>query len=167
MPLPGKLLSILIEQLQATAGGASHLAAYCAAADDLEAAASSAGTSSGAADAPADARPQLHGVRCVCDGVLERTPGRARSRTVLTSQYPTLEARQLDILVDAVIAEGASTTVCDLCDAKLQPTAPVWTCGNGEKTILHPTTYDVCVGCFARYAIDARGDEELPTERRN
>ena len=28
---------------------------------------------------------------------------------------------------------------------------PVYTCNNGERTILHPTTYDVCAACFVRY----------------
>ena len=30
---------------------------------------------------------------------------------------------------------------------------PVYTCGNGERIILHPTTYDVCDACFVRYGV--------------
>ena len=43
------------------------------------------------------------------------------------------------------------------------------TCGNGERTILHPTTYDVCEACFVRYGVDGLGDDGpdgLPLERR-
>ena len=42
---------------------------------------------------------------------------------------------------------------------------PVYTCGNGERTILHPTTYDVCDACFVRYGVEGHGDEALATER--
>ena len=42
----------------------------------------------------------------------------------------------------------------------------VYTCDNGERTILHPTTYDVCEACFVRYAVSGLGDEGLAQERR-
>ena len=42
----------------------------------------------------------------------------------------------------------------------------MFTCDNGERTILHPTTYDVCLPCFVRYAIDGGGDEGLAAQRR-
>ena len=61
-------------------------------------------------------------------------------------------------------AQGATCVVCDLCDQSLQPGIPVYTCGNGERTILHPTTYDVCEACFVRYAIENHGVEALATE---
>lgn len=42
----------------------------------------------------------------------------------------------------------------------------VYTCDNGEKTILHPTTYDVCEACFVRYAVLGLSDDGLASERR-
>ena len=41
----------------------------------------------------------------------------------------------------------------------------MYTCTHGQQTILHPTTYDVCVRCFVAYAVDGQSDE-LPSERR-
>ena len=56
--------------------------------------------------------------------------------------------------------------MCDLCDEHLSHSVAVYTCDNGERTILHPTTYDVCEACFVRYAINGLGDEGLAQERR-
>ena len=75
---------------------------------------------------------------------------------------------QLERFLDALMVapvEASSCVVCDLCDKRLQPSAPVFTCGNGERTILHPTTYDVCEECFVHFAVEGRGDDLLATER--
>ena len=39
-------------------------------------------------------------------------------------------------------------------------------CGNGDGTILHPTTYDICDACYVRYCVEGQGDEGLAQERR-
>ena len=56
--------------------------------------------------------------------------------------------------------------VCDLCDDHLSITTPVFCCGNGDCTILHPTTYDICDACYVRYCVEGQGDEGLAQERR-
>ena len=61
----------------------------------------------------------------------------------------------------------AGCSQCDLCDDQLSPHAFVYTCDNGDHTILHPTTYDVCEECFVRYSVDGASDEGLAKERRN
>jgi len=40
---------------------------------------------------------------------------------------------------------------CNLCDQHAMGTGRVWTCKTGSHTVLHPTGFDVCDGCFARY----------------
>ena len=63
-------------------------------------------------------------------------------------------------------AQGHSSgIVCDLCDEQLPFNTPVFVCGNGDSTILHPTTYDVCEDCFVRYCIHGESDAALATER--
>lgn len=66
----------------------------------------------------------------------------------------------------ASLLAAASCVVCDLCDEHLSYSMAVYTCDNGERTILHPTTYDVCEACFVRYAVSGLGDEGLAQERR-
>ena len=70
------------------------------------------------------------------------------------------------MLPRCLVAAAASCVVCDLCDEHLSHSVAVYTCDNGERTILHPTTYDVCEACFVRYAINGLGDEGLAQERR-
>ena len=60
---------------------------------------------------------------------------------------------------------GTTCVVCDLCDRHLPPTLVCYTCGNGQRTILHPTTYDVCEPCWVRHCVDGLGDDGLATER--
>ena len=89
---------------------------------------------------PCDA--QISGKSPTCCGDLTLPMRRARSRRALPS-----------------------SVICDLCDTQLSPLQPVYTCANGDATILHPTTYDVCEVCFVRYAVEGLGDEALATER--
>ena len=144
----------LVERLLEAAGSAGRLAAHCVACDD-----------DGQAEGEAD--PAASGARCVCvcGGQLQRLGGRARLAQLISAHYPQLEEAQLARLVELQVAAGSSCVVCDLCDQTVPPTVPVYTCGNGDKTILHPTTYDVCEACFVRYAVEGVGDEALPTER--
>jgi hypothetical protein len=108
-------------------------------------------------------------LRCVCGGKLERVDGRTRCRQLFAGTYPMMIEEQMERFLDAFMALPAerapSCVVCDLCDKRLQPSSPVFTCGNGERTILHPTTYDVCEDCFVHFAVDGSGDELLATER--
>merc|ERR1719502_2313749 len=46
----------------------------------------------------------------------------------------------------------SSVCFCDLCGDSVRTANAVWTCKNGDCTILHATSYDVCDECFMRYA---------------
>ena len=75
--------------------------------------------------------------------------GRERCRRLFVSQLPQFGPEETELLLDIQMARPSFTAVvCDLCDAQLPSRAPVYTCGNGDHTVLHPTTYDVCEGCF-------------------
>jgi len=137
----------VISALEVAAGGAAQLAAYCTAADD---------------------RSSTSGLPCVCGGRLERLGGRERRRLFFQSLFqPPLSPEQMEQLLDAQQATGVSWAciVCDLCDKRIPAPESLYTCGNGERTILHPTTYDVCEACFVRYAVCGQNDC-LPTARR-
>jgi len=59
-------------------------------------------------------------------------------------------------LVDRLLRD--CPIMCDLCSESAVCTGAVWTCVNGERTVFHPTAYDVCEPCFFQYA----GIEGLP-----
>ena len=145
----------LVECLLQTAGGTKQCSAFCVAVDEQ----------AGGAD---DDESAKSGLRCVCGGRLLRTGGRERCKQLFRSErgFSEISAAQLEQVVDMQLASGGSIVICDLCDESLRPSDAVYTCDNGGHTILHPTTYDVCVTCFVRYAIDGLGDDGLATVRR-
>jgi len=164
----------LVGALTVAAGSTAQLAAHCAAADEEEKSADE----KSAEDAHTPTGPCIEtpaatvstsapaaGLRCVCGGQLLRLGGRSRCLQLFAAQLPQLPPEQLAHLVEAQLATGSTCVVCDLCDRSLPPGMPVYTCGNGERTILHPTTYDVCDACFVRYGVEGHGDEALATER--
>jgi hypothetical protein len=162
----------IIERMEAAARGKANLAAFCAATDEQRAGGAADAQAGGAADAQADAAGATPGSemrsRCVCGGRLERMEGRARTRCVLTTQFPQAEEHpeELERMLDVLQASGHSHLVCDLCDAEIPPRVAVFTCSNGGRTILHATAYDICEPCFVRYAVQGLGDEGLAGERR-
>jgi hypothetical protein len=104
-------------------------------------------------------------LRCVCGGNMKRLSGRARCRQLISGIGQQLEPQQLEFWLDQLMRAGSRMVVCDLCDEHLSPDAPVYTCGNEDSTILHPTTYDCCESCYVRYAVEGREDN-LATARR-
>ena len=156
----------LVERALETAGGAARISEYLATVVEAAAYPPSSSApdddgSGGGGEAP------LPSLRCVCKGRLVRVSGRDRAMELFKSQYGAqLDASQLEALLDAQAASGATFVICDLCDATLRTSEHVYTCGNGERTILHPTTYDVCGACFVRYAVHGLGDDGLAKERR-
>jgi hypothetical protein len=178
--------SDLVDRLVETAGTPGQLSAYLVATvrdltrlgvaaegEPSEAAAARGGEGEagpGPASVSVGAKPKGGGdtiVRCVCGGQLEQLSGRSRSRMLFSSHYPHLGPERLELLLDHVLRSGESSIVCDLCDDKVPPHAPVYTCNSCDRTILHPTTYDVCTLCFVRFAVEGQGDEGLAIERRN
>lgn len=54
-------------------------------------------------------------------------------------------------------SEGCNTGIlCDLCESAVSAESYVWTCRNGYNTVLHPTSYDVCMRCFEQYTSTKR-----------
>lgn len=150
--------SDLVDKLLESAGGAKQCSAFFVAADEQQE----------GGDDESDESKKSGWLRCVCQGRLLRTSGRERCKQLFQAQreFSQLTAQQLEQVVDLQLASGHSIVICDLCDTQLRPSDAVYTCDNGGRTILHPTTYDVCVTCFVRYAIDGLGDDGLATVRR-
>ena len=152
-----------VERMLIYAKGAPKLAAFIAATD-----ARSAGDET-AADSSGNNNNCRRHARCVCGGRLERLSGRDRCRSATQKLFATMAQQLPPALHDAFMEQlgtRVSMVVCDLCDTQLTPQSAVYSCGTGEKTILHPTTYDVCEDCFVLFAIEGRGDEVLATQRR-
>ena len=140
--------------------GMSMLAWLACTADD----ATSAGSGSTSGIGGESSAGRLH---CVCGGRLARLSGRERYRQLFSSQEPQLTSEHVEFLLDHLLQmpEPVSCVVCDLCDRQLSPSSPVFSCGNGERTIVHPTTYDVCENCFVHFCAERRGDEILAITR--
>ena len=97
-------------------------------------------------------------LRCVCGGNMKRLSGRARYRQLISGFGQQLEPQRLEFWLDQLMREGPSMVVCDLCDEKLPPNVPVYTCGNEDSTILHPTTYEgTTVASHATCGTPSRG----------
>jgi len=83
---------------------------------------------------------------CVCGSSLVRENGADRFRRQLG---PGLSEADF---ADRMAAMNESSVICDLCDSHvdLLGSAFVWTCENGDATILHATAYDICNDCFMK-----------------
>lgn len=89
---------------------------------------------------------------CVCGSRLMHVSYRERLVRYVVMRFPhqTASHPQLDDLVDRNLERGEPCYFCDLCgDSKAQ--GGVWTCENGNNTVLHANAYDVCENCFALY----------------
>lgn len=88
--------------------------------------------------------------RCVCGGALERLTGEERVRRVFGRQLPVnMHGTAIfEQIVAGILNQGRSICSCDLCGRSIDPRSAVWTCQNGNRTILHANAYDVCESCF-------------------
>lgn len=104
---------------------------------------------------------------CVCTSALRRVSGKERA---LRFAYNLVESQGFPIaamesFIAQVVRRGSCGVICDICDESVALSSAVWTCENGDSTILHATAYDVCETCFVRYAFgdgapmpEARGE---------
>jgi len=99
--------------------------------------------------------------RCVCGGLLERLSSADRVRRVFRRHWPDAlpDSPRFEESVARVIEQKVSFCSCDLCYESIIPPGYVWTCENGNQTILHANAYDICENCFIGHAA---GDAELP-----
>mmetsp|Transcript_132921 Transcript_132921/g.230989 ORF Transcript_132921/g.230989 Transcript_132921/m.230989 type:complete len:302 (+) Transcript_132921:48-953(+) len=91
---------------------------------------------------------------CVCGSSLEWVSGRERTKRACEVLFPgvPLESERFQILQEMFKEKCGSACFCDLCSCPLPCSSGVWTCKNGNSTILHATAYDVCSKCFVRHA---------------
>jgi len=104
--------------------------------------------------------------RCVCGSVLERVTLHERARRFFIQAGQWLDSERLA----PVLAAGWVRIVCDLCSEPLDLEQPdVWVCEQGDSTIKHATSNDVCTRCMIQHAwgvmdLAERGEAALPKE---
>jgi len=95
--------------------------------------------------------------KCVCGSSLLRVTGLERFRRQLGDRISDEDFARM---AEQVRVSERSTIICDLCDehVKLDTTDMLWTCENGDDTILHATAYDICNDCFVRHSCGRLAD---------
>mmetsp|Transcript_21826 Transcript_21826/g.49699 ORF Transcript_21826/g.49699 Transcript_21826/m.49699 type:complete len:303 (+) Transcript_21826:149-1057(+) len=86
---------------------------------------------------------------CVCGGEFICLPLRQRVHRLVEphDDSGTLLYSGRRLSVDFLIKAG--TITCDLCGARQrEENTKVWTCVNGQATVLHAHSYDVCLQCY-------------------
>lgn len=98
--------------------------------------------------------------KCVCGSSLQRLTGADRAIRALERHCPGIApgSAQFQMVFNSLTANGDAGIVCDLCDTHCALKDMVWTCENGNDTILHANAYDVCDLCFVRHV----GGMDLP-----
>jgi len=101
---------------------------------------------------------------CVCGSSLIRVTGEERTMRCC-DKMPYLsgvprESTNYQLVLSRLTSMQSSICFCDLCGESVPIANAVWTCKNGDTTILHATSYDVCDECFMKFA--ARG-EAMPS----
>lgn len=94
---------------------------------------------------------------CVCGSSFRRISGKSRFRESVERE---LKERGLSGAVDVEVVMASNLfgssdeTIagCDLCGKPVTISQSVWTCVNGNSTILHTNCYDVCDACFVQHA---------------
>lgn len=91
--------------------------------------------------------------QCVCGSSLIYVSYEERLRRCLLLRWPSVQSGtpQFENLLNNVLQSNDPCFYCDLC-GEYWRSGRVWTCENGNNTILHTNAYDVCEICFARYA---------------
>lgn len=87
---------------------------------------------------------------CVCGSFLRRVSGTDRIRKLCEAMFPGAVWDPETFWV--VLTTGSCGVNCDICESAVGATKGVWTCENGDSTILHATAYDVCDDCFVAHA---------------
>uniref|UniRef100_A0A7S1LUB6 Uncharacterized protein n=1 Tax=Alexandrium catenella TaxID=2925 RepID=A0A7S1LUB6_ALECA len=91
---------------------------------------------------------------CVCGSTLRRVSRSDRVNRICETMWPGAPREELI----AIILSGQCDVICDICANQVRTCSGVWTCDNGESTILHATAYDVCDACFVDYSCNKAAD---------
>jgi hypothetical protein len=93
---------------------------------------------------------------CVCGSSLVRVSGPERTMRCCDKMPPLAgvprNSPNYRVVYERLTATQTSICFCDLCGDSVPTANAVWTCKNGDTTILHATSYDVCDECFMKYA---------------
>jgi len=100
---------------------------------------------------------------CVCGGALEHLGLRNRIHRLVEPKDDTgvMRVQNRSYSVDDLIKMNAVT--CDLCSTPVSD--EVWTCENGESTILHAQSFDICCGCIKTYTGERERDRQLRAQQ--
>jgi len=93
---------------------------------------------------------------CCCGSSLVRVSGEERTmrccdKMPMLSGLPR-DSHHYQVIFTRLTSVQTSICFCDLCGTSVPTANAVWTCKNGDTTILHATSYDVCDECFMRHA---------------
>jgi len=94
---------------------------------------------------------------CVCGSSLIRVSGEERTmrccdKMAMLSGFAR-DSNNYRMVFERLTVLQRSICFCDLCGESVPTANSVWTCKNGDTTILHATSYDVCDECFMKYAV--------------
>jgi hypothetical protein len=94
-------------------------------------------------------QPTCRQPTCVCGGKLERLSLRSRILCMLEEQSMDWRSEVQESVLDKLVS--VALVRCDLCGEEATRSGAVWTCSRGQHTVLHPSAYDVCEGCFQKH----------------
>lgn len=93
---------------------------------------------------------------CVCGSKLLRVSGEERTMRCCDKMQMlsgvSRDSQNYRTVFERLTSMQSSICFCDLCGSSVPTANAVWTCENGDSTILHATSYDVCDECYMKYA---------------
>merc|ERR1712113_841425 len=102
---------------------------------------------------------------CVCGCQLQRVLGVVRYRsTFADADIPMVGEYAAENYLRRIVGSQLEVVKCDLCGASVKANQVVWTCKNGNATILHATSYDVCEKCLLKHTLTL-DDEEYDNDK--
>merc|ERR1712232_981582 len=88
---------------------------------------------------------------CVCGSSLRRISLHERGE-LFQAQFSVWQ--NSDVFRSLLLEHGHISVVCDLCEDSILSDGQefVWVCENGDNTIKHATSQDICDRCFVDFA---------------
>lgn len=90
--------------------------------------------------------------RCICGASLQRLSAEQRASLWCRQRVPELRTDSPRFAQLLLRAQDVGISYCDMCDASTPPGRSVWTCSNGDRTIMHANAFDICDACFVKHA---------------
>lgn len=89
---------------------------------------------------------------CICGSFLHRLSAEQRAHLWCRMRAPDLNPDSPQFAQLLLSAQSTGSSYCDLCDTCTPPHSSVWTCSNGDRTIMHANAFDICDACFVKHA---------------